>query len=398
MAQKHLSRVEIKDADRGTVSAAFSTFNVIDKDGDVTLPGAFTDGEEVLISAYGHQSWNGALPVGKGAIRATKSEAILDGQFFMDTAGGRDTFAVVKALGGQAQWSYGFDVVDSDIGQHDGRDVRFLKRLKVHEVSPVLIGSGVNTRTLAVKALVEGGYDPRDAERMVERTASVSEFRAAIRPHEVPVTAKRWEPTEVIGAVVDGAPIADLRSIFAWADPNGDPESKGSYRFPHHHGPLGEANLRACYMGIALLNSGKSGIPDEDRQAVYSHLASHLEDGDREPLELRAVGDTGPLKFQEQIVDAVVVNSALRARASEVMALRAKKGKSVAAASADLLEWWYDEMGQSRTVLDSPQDDAAREYARYIRSLELAPAGPDSESDEPTQESSADDDPEGEQS
>ena len=367
MDHKSLSRVEIKSEDRGEFSAVFSTFNVLDSDGDVTVPGAFEDGAEVLISSYGHTSWQGALPVGKGTIRQTKSEAICDGTFFMDTTHGRDTFQVVKALGGSQQWSYGFDVLDAEPGQFDGRKAQFLKRLKVHEVSPVLIGAGVNTRTLAVKALMEKGYDPHDAARIVGRTVDVAEYRAAIRPHEIAVTAKQWDPAEIV--IDDDASIADLRSMHAWVDPNDDPEKKSAYRFLHHHGPSAEANLRACYMGIAALNSGKSGIPDADRQAVYAHLAAHLLDGDREPLELRSATDRGPLKFQEQIVDAMVVNATLRKRASEVMALRAKKGKSVAAASADLLEWWYDEMRKSRAVLDSPQDDAAREYLRFLRSL-----------------------------
>lgn len=366
--QKQLSHVELKSGDRGEFSAVFSTFNVIDSDGDVTLPGAFTEGEEVLVSSYGHASWQGALPVGKGRIRTTKSEAIVDGQFFMETSHGRDTFQVVKALGGNQQWSYGFDVVEGEPGKHAGREVQFLKKLKVHEVSPVLIGAGVNTRTLAVKALTERGFDPADALRLAERTVNVSEYKSAIRPHEIAVTTKAWDEDAVLADVLErGTPIADLRAIHAWCDPNGDPELKSSYMFPHHHGPGGEANLRACYMGIALLNSGKSGIPDEDRQAVYSHLASHLQDGDRDPLELRAVGDTSQMKFQEEIVHALVVNRNLRKRASEVMALRAKKGKSLAAASVDLLEWWYDEIRQSRTVLDSPQDDAAREYLRFIQ-------------------------------
>lgn len=143
---------------------------------------------------------------------------------------------------------------------------------------------------------------------------------------------------------------------------------KSSYMLPHHHGPEGEANLRACYMAIALINSGKSGVPDDDRQSVYSHLASHLQDGDRDPLELRAVGDTGQMKFAEEIIHALVVNSSLRKRATRVMALRAKKSRPMAAASVDLLDWWYEEMRESRTVLDSPQEDAAREYLRFIQS------------------------------
>jgi HK97 family phage prohead protease len=145
-------RVEVKDAAKGEVSAVFSTFGVIDSDRDVTPAGAFEDGAQVLISAYGHQSWQGALPVGKGVIRTTKTEALLDGQFFMDTAAGRETFEVVKQLGELGQWSYGYDVLKESYGDQDGQRVRFLEGLKVHEVSPVLIGAGVNTRTLSAKS------------------------------------------------------------------------------------------------------------------------------------------------------------------------------------------------------------------------------------------------------
>ena len=150
---KQLSHVEIKSPNEGQVSAVFSTFNVLDWDNDVTLPGAFEDGAEVVISGYQHTSWGGALPVGKGRIRTTKSEAILDGQFFLSTSAGRDTFSVVRELGPRQQWSYGFDIEEADTGRFDGEEVQFLKRLKVFEVSPVLRGAGVNTRTLAVKAL-----------------------------------------------------------------------------------------------------------------------------------------------------------------------------------------------------------------------------------------------------
>lgn len=54
-------RVEIKDEAKGQIKAVFSTFNVIDSDRDVTVPGAFADGEAALISQYGHTSWEGAL-------------------------------------------------------------------------------------------------------------------------------------------------------------------------------------------------------------------------------------------------------------------------------------------------------------------------------------------------
>jgi hypothetical protein len=366
--QKSLQNVQIKSADQGTFSAVFATFNVKDHDNDVTLPGAFDEGAPVVISSYNHQSWGGSRPVGKGTIRTTKAEAIVDGQFFMDTTDGRETFAVVKGLAesGMGDWSYGFEVLESEPGKHAGAEVKFLKRLKVFECSPVLRGAGLNTRTLAVKALMESGLETKEATRLVERAVMKSDYRQAIRPHFSTAVTKTWDADEVVKQIADDASIEDLRSIFAWVNPNGDPTVKGAYEFPHHYGPGAEVNLRACYMGIHALNTGKVDIPEEDRQGVHAHLAGHILDADREPLPLRAVSEDGAKTFQEHIVYALDVNAELRKRASEVMALRARKGKSLASASADLLEWWSDEMKESRAVLDSPQADAMREYLRAI--------------------------------
>lgn len=151
--QKTITGVTVKDAEKGTVSAVFSTFDVIDKDGDVTSKDAITDGAEVVISAYGHQSHYGALPVGKGIIRTTDTEAILEGQFFLDTAVGKDTFTTVKNLGPLGEWSYSLHDVKAHPGEFDGQQVNFLDSIFVKEVSPVLRGAGVNTRTLGVKSL-----------------------------------------------------------------------------------------------------------------------------------------------------------------------------------------------------------------------------------------------------
>lgn len=144
--------VEVKDASLGLVEAKFSTYDVIDSDGDVTVKGAFTDGQEVRISAWNHGSWQGALPVGKGVIHDEGDGAVMKGQFFLDTVAGSEHFAVVKALGDLQEWSYGFNVLDSEKGQKDGQSVRILKGLDVTEVAPVLKGAGIGTHTLVVKS------------------------------------------------------------------------------------------------------------------------------------------------------------------------------------------------------------------------------------------------------
>jgi HK97 family phage prohead protease len=144
------STIELKEAgEPGEFQAVFSTFNVIDKDGDVTLPGAFEDGQKVRISYWGHR-WSD-LPVGKGEIHADETKAWVDGKFFLDTEAGLETYKTVKNLEDLQEWSYGFDVIEADLGKYEEQDVTFLKRLTVHEVSPVLLGAGIGTGTTLIK-------------------------------------------------------------------------------------------------------------------------------------------------------------------------------------------------------------------------------------------------------
>lgn len=365
MDSKYLKGVQIKDADKGTVSAVFSTFNVIDSDGDVTMSDAFTNGAEVAISAYGHTSWGGALPAGKGVIRTTKSEAILEGQFFMDTTHGKDTFAVVKAMGGRQQWSYGFDILDAAPGTFDGKDVQFLQKLDVHEVSPVLVGAGVNTRTLAAK----GRKGPGGAPLMVPagRLETVSEYRAAIRPHESATTRKAWDRREAERRLGDLPSLADLRKAHAWCDPDGDPEARTSYRFLHHEGADGPANLRACLIGVGRVLGGKSGLSDTDARMVYNHLASHLEDADVEVPEMRSESGISKQNARLAVLLADVATEIDEIAATRIQ--RAAKGKTLGAATVLFLEWISDAERDLKAVLNSPREEMAREYARLVNSL-----------------------------
>lgn len=164
----------------GTVQAVFATLNVRDKDGDVTLPGALPNGKSVVISAYGHSSWSGEMPVGKGTISEVGNELVFNGQFFLNTTPGRDTYETVKAVGAMQEWSYGLRVLEGSDGEQDGQRVRFIKSMDVFEVSPVLVGAGVNTRTLDVKSsLVDHTEGVLDAlSEYVERVKSLADLRA----------------------------------------------------------------------------------------------------------------------------------------------------------------------------------------------------------------------------
>lgn len=152
MPERKTIKVQLKADDEGAVVALFSTYGVIDHDSDVVLPGAFKAGQEVPIGSWGHDTR--ALPVGKGVIVDGSDGARIDGRLFLDSSGGRDTFATLKGLGDVAEWSYVYNPVEAERGRQDDQDVRFLKQIDVFSVDPVLRGAGIGTRTELVKALV----------------------------------------------------------------------------------------------------------------------------------------------------------------------------------------------------------------------------------------------------
>lgn len=153
LERKALTGLKVTDEAAGTFEAVFATLSVIDKDGDVTLPGEFRTGQKARVSAYNHKSWDGALPVGKGTISERDDLAVMTGQFFMNIPGAKDTFLTVKELGDLAEWSYGFDAKrERGVFGPNDTPVTFLKEIEVHEVSPVILGAGIDTRTLSMKA------------------------------------------------------------------------------------------------------------------------------------------------------------------------------------------------------------------------------------------------------
>jgi hypothetical protein len=139
----------------GQATAVFSRFNVVDSDGDVTVPGAIRDGAKAAVSVYNHSSVVGAmLPAGRATIRTDADTAIAEVEFFMTTDLGRTAFETVRELGELGEWSYAYKILDAAPGSApdgSGRTVQYLKALDVFEISPVLRGAGVRTATLDAK-------------------------------------------------------------------------------------------------------------------------------------------------------------------------------------------------------------------------------------------------------
>lgn len=360
--RKSAVRVEIKDADKGQVDLVFSTFDTLDSDGDVTLAGAFEDGKKVPVSAYGHTSWEGALPVGIATLRQTPKEGQANAQFFLDTPDGAATFKTVQRLHkeGIGEWSYGYVPEEYHFDDWEGQQARFLTKVAVDEVSPVLKGAGVGTRTLQAKgAKNSGGSNGPSLSR--------STYIGVLAPHETDTVDEPWRANDAVKALGMAPSIVDLRGTHAYVDPDSNPELKASYRFLHHGDAGAPANIRACLLGIAALNGATGGpsIPDSAKAGVYAHLAGHLQDADHYVPELRT--SSGIIKTADQALVVLADLGALVDRIAEVGASRALKGEKLTKAQREILRWIDDDLRGLRALLATPEEDMELEFLRFIR-------------------------------
>lgn len=153
---KSFGALEIKNADQGEVAACIATLNCVDKDGDVLLPGSFPKSSSVKMSGYSHDVvMGGAAPVGKGTVTVDGDKAVFQGKFFMSSSRAREAFAIVKELGEDGEWSFGFprsvktEPMTEEWSKKGAR--RLISGLTPVEASPVFVGAGVGTGTLVTK-------------------------------------------------------------------------------------------------------------------------------------------------------------------------------------------------------------------------------------------------------
>lgn len=159
MEEQKNAKFHLNNDEAGNVEAVFSVFDMVDSDGDVVVKGAVKSGfpKSNLVPMVWSHDWK--QPIGKGYIVDDGSKATFKGNFFLDTEAGQEAYKLVKNMGELQQWSFGYEVKDSEQGEFKDKDgneknVRYLKSLAVFEVSPVLVGANRETYTLAVKNAV----------------------------------------------------------------------------------------------------------------------------------------------------------------------------------------------------------------------------------------------------
>jgi len=275
----HIAYAKAVDEAEGLVEAFTNTMGVVDADGDIVDPKAFDDSirDNLPIPVLsGHDQ--GRL-VGKVIFAEPQH---VDGDEYrlytrmkmnMDTEAGRDAYSNVAGEYVR-EWSVGFNIPSDDDVTHQRSDTssgaRRIGNLDWVEVSSVIRGSSPSTATVAAK--------------------SAETEKRGIASHLTAWVEDAWDASLMRGRIKGGA--SQLRQAHAWVDENGDPEVRSSYRFLHHqvgrNGKAGPANIRAVTSSLSGLNARRSAIPENDRRAVYNHLARHLREAGRKPSELRS--------------------------------------------------------------------------------------------------------------
>lgn len=171
MEHKSWKPVDLKlDSDgEGTFRAVFATLEAWDSQGDWTERGAIGM-QKVVISQWNHGSWDRGvqgLPIGVGEIHEDGNKAIVKGEFDLGDEDALRTYRKLKYLvekDRNVEWSYALPDVQWTMGEREGRTGRIIQKVSVPEVSPVLLGAGVDTELVSIKSDDAKPMTPSDNE------------------------------------------------------------------------------------------------------------------------------------------------------------------------------------------------------------------------------------------
>lgn len=269
---------ENEGTEDGVFEAIVAAYN-LDSVGDKIRPGAFektlaewAESGDPIPVYWSHRMDDPDYNIGSVLeAKETDDGLWVRGQLDLESPKSAQVYRLLKGRRVK-QFSFAYDVLDGGPVEktEDGNSESYyeLRELKLYELGPTPIGANQETELLGVKS--------------------------AISAHSTETSDATWDGPENEARLPNDAGAATYRRAFAWRDPDGDEDTKASYRFIHHHvdsdGNVGAASVQACITGIGVLNGGRGGttIPDADRQGVYNHLARHLRDADQEPPELAA--------------------------------------------------------------------------------------------------------------
>lgn len=196
-------------------------------------------------------------PIGKWLEMREDDKGLFVKGMVSDTRLGRDALALLRDHAIDSM-SIGYDALPGGTEYakaKSGETVRLLKEVRLWEVSLVSFPADEAAKVTAIKGALPFVASPKADEGAGWDAAAV--LRACDSPEQ-------------------------LRRVHAWVDPEGDPESKSSYKLPHHQAD-GTVVWRGVAAAMAAMQGSRGGvsIPESDRGAVRSHLARHYAQFDK---------------------------------------------------------------------------------------------------------------------
>lgn len=362
-----------EDAPEGSVRAVISTFDVIDSDGDVVKSSAIKEGTPVRLCYWGHR-W-GDLPVGKGVLHNDGKQAIFDGQFFLDTEAGAETYKTVKNLGDLQEWSWGFSVPKGGYkqGEQEGRSVRYITETIPYEVSPVLIGANPVTGTTDIKGASDDEENEDEGTPVDEGTPSEDETKA--------VRASMPAKEELYSQVAEG--IRGLIGLELEESSEDESHSMGTmssliYSWREIHWYICNERMRE---GEAIGMMGQLSAEEKSARlaTIRDELAKHMETA-RELglLEEPAEGTEEGIPYAQQAEAVLLAVTHYLYRSRSLADLRKSEGRSLGEGARARLSELVVSLREATTEAEEllatpdPDDIKARKAAQRDRDFKMA--------------------------
>jgi len=164
------------DAASGTVEGYGSVYNVLDRGGDIVMPGAFkaSIADWKRRKAMPPMLWQhySSEPIGVWTDMAEDEKGLkVVGQLVLEVPLAAAARALMAA-GAIKGLSIGYETVDYEIDRKTG--IRRIKKADLWEISPVTFPMNSDAQITGVK----GGFDPRELERSLRSDLNLSGAQA----------------------------------------------------------------------------------------------------------------------------------------------------------------------------------------------------------------------------
>jgi len=184
--------------------------------------------------------------------------------------------------------SIGFRPIE---GEDLGDGVIKYTKAEMLEFSNVVVGADAGA------GIVKGlGIDIKEVEAVEKGKVSIEDYHIKKVKTAIPYSvhgdstkAPEDAPWDAGAQVRQAEGAAQLKKMHAWMDAEGDPESKSTYKLPHHTADGNKVVWRGVSAAMAAMLGARGGvrIPEGDRSGVYNHLAKHYKQFDKEVPELK---------------------------------------------------------------------------------------------------------------